>query len=162
MCDRGNHQTVRLCKPRPASKRQTIEVDYCLVPLVQKLNEYGVETTGCCCGHREATGWITFMRDGEQLEIKLPQLKGKIYLTESMRYVDGEWKAWCGIDVMANSKEEAQKIADAKGIELLGELTDSFDAGMPIGEIIKRMRRDGMPEEMTQDMIDAKRKHIDE
>ena len=51
MCEWGNTEQVRLCKPKDISKREEVPVDACLAPLVQMLNDYGIETIACCCGH---------------------------------------------------------------------------------------------------------------
>jgi len=37
-----------------------MEVDGCLAPLVQSLNDKGVRTIGSCCGHGEEPGFVTF------------------------------------------------------------------------------------------------------
>ena len=51
MCKWGTDQFVRLCKAKEISKKTKIKVDKCLAPLVQILNDYGIETITCCCGH---------------------------------------------------------------------------------------------------------------
>lgn len=38
-------------KQKSISRRKGIKVDACLAPLVQMLNDYGIETIACCCGH---------------------------------------------------------------------------------------------------------------
>ena len=42
---------VKLCKPRKHSKRRIVPVDNCIAPLIQALNDFGIETETCCCGH---------------------------------------------------------------------------------------------------------------
>jgi hypothetical protein len=44
-----------------------VPVDYCLAPLIQMLNDYGVKTLGCCCGHGKSRGMILI--DPEQYSI---------------------------------------------------------------------------------------------
>ncbi len=51
MCKYGTDKDVFLMKPKPFSGRRTIKVDACIAPLVQMLNDYGIETIACCCGH---------------------------------------------------------------------------------------------------------------
>lgn len=51
MCGWGTDTLVNLCKPTPVQGRTTIKVDSCLAPLVQMLNDYGIETIASCCGH---------------------------------------------------------------------------------------------------------------
>jgi hypothetical protein len=38
-------------------------VDACIAPLVQAMNDRGVHTLGCCCGHGEVVGSIVFQDD---------------------------------------------------------------------------------------------------
>jgi len=72
MCDWGTDVVVRLAHAMPVSGRTEIAVDACLAPLVQLLNDHGVHTVGCCCGHGRGEGLVLFEQDGEQLELKLP------------------------------------------------------------------------------------------
>lgn len=51
MCKWGTDKEVMLCKPLPISGRKMVKVDACIARLVQTLNDYGIETIGCCCGH---------------------------------------------------------------------------------------------------------------
>lgn len=69
MCKWGTDKIVRLCKPRPVSGRTEIMVDACLADLVQALNDAGIETQGCCCGHGKGDGDIQ-LADGRILVIK--------------------------------------------------------------------------------------------
>lgn len=39
----------------------TAKVDACIAPLVQMLNDYGIETLGCCCGHGKEDGERSIM-----------------------------------------------------------------------------------------------------
>lgn len=51
MCKWGTDKEVKLCEPKMISKRTKIKVDSCIAPLVQMLNNYGIKTESCCCGH---------------------------------------------------------------------------------------------------------------
>jgi len=51
MCKWGTDKDVFLMKVKPFSGRREIKVDACIAPLVQMLNDYGIETVACCCGH---------------------------------------------------------------------------------------------------------------
>jgi hypothetical protein len=51
MCDWGALQRITI--------RQSIVVDACLADLIVTLNEQGVRTTGCCCGHGKGPGSVT-------------------------------------------------------------------------------------------------------
>lgn len=50
ICKHGNTKTVKLNKPRP-SGRTKVPVDSCIADEIQFLNDCGVLTYGCCCGH---------------------------------------------------------------------------------------------------------------
>jgi len=65
VCHWGNDAIVRLAYRMPVSGRTEIAVDACLAPLVQMLNDYGVHTTGCCCGHGVADGSVSYEQDGQ-------------------------------------------------------------------------------------------------
>jgi len=47
MCEWGIDKEINLCGP----VERKIKVDACLAPLVQMLNDFGIETIACCCGH---------------------------------------------------------------------------------------------------------------
>jgi len=51
MCKWGKNKDVTLIKAKLFSGRKRIKVDACIAPLVQMLNDYGIETIACCCGH---------------------------------------------------------------------------------------------------------------
>lgn len=53
MCKWGTDKDVFLMKVKPFSGRREIKVDACIAPLVQMLNDYGIETIACCCGHEK-------------------------------------------------------------------------------------------------------------
>lgn len=50
MCEYGTDKEVILCKPRENGMK-TVKVDSCIAPLIQILNDYGIETVSSCCGH---------------------------------------------------------------------------------------------------------------
>lgn len=65
MCERGKTKRVTLCRPKLISGRfddddTELPVDECIAPLVQLLNDHGVRTFGCCCGHGKKLGFISF------------------------------------------------------------------------------------------------------
>ncbi len=51
MCKSGTNKDVSLLKDKLFSGRREIPVDSCIAPLVQVLNDFGIETVACCCGH---------------------------------------------------------------------------------------------------------------
>jgi hypothetical protein len=74
MCKHGDE--VLLSVPIPASLSHTGElrwetksVDRCIAPLVKALNDAGIYTANCCCGHGETDGNI-ILHDGRTLTIK--------------------------------------------------------------------------------------------
>jgi hypothetical protein len=69
MCKWGTDKTVKLCKPMLVSGRTEIAVDDCIADLVQALNDAGIETIGCCCGHGKVDGDIQ-LADGRILIIE--------------------------------------------------------------------------------------------
>lgn len=73
MCKHGNE--VVLLVPIPANLSHTGKfrwcrkgVDSCIAPIVQALNDAGIYTSGCCCGHGKEEGTI-FLHDGRILKI---------------------------------------------------------------------------------------------
>lgn len=51
VCKYGTNKDVFLLKEKLFSGRREIPVDACIAPLVQILNDFGIETITCCCGH---------------------------------------------------------------------------------------------------------------
>lgn len=43
-------------------------IDRCIAPIVKALNDAGIYTANCCCGHGKANG-IIFLHDGRTIEI---------------------------------------------------------------------------------------------
>lgn len=54
MCAWGTDAPVTLNRPREHSGRTIIAVDACIAAEVQALNDAGVWTLDCCCGHGKA------------------------------------------------------------------------------------------------------------
>lgn len=63
--------TPWLNRPRPVSGRVVVPVDSCIAPLVQLLQDHGVRTVGCCCGHGKAPGFVSF-EDGDGIIREIP------------------------------------------------------------------------------------------
>jgi hypothetical protein len=68
MCKWGTYKKVKLARPKPISGRTEIFVDECISPLVQALNDAGIETEASCCGHNKGVGNIA-LSDGRELFI---------------------------------------------------------------------------------------------
>lgn len=47
-------------------------VDSCIAPIVNALNNAGIYTSSCCCGHGKSDGIIS-LQDGRELIIRLQQ-----------------------------------------------------------------------------------------
>lgn len=74
MCAWGD--SVDLLVPIPAHLSHTGKfrwdmkgVDRCLAPIVQALNNAGIYTANCCCGHGRGDGVIV-LHDGRELVIR--------------------------------------------------------------------------------------------
>lgn len=87
MCKWGTNKDVTLIKAKPFSGRKRIKVDACIAPLIQMLNDYGIETIACCCGHgktakssiRISSNNILLTQLGEDFSVhlQLPYKEGK-------------------------------------------------------------------------------------
>lgn len=66
MCVQGI-EAVQVMLARPKSDGRThADVDPCIAPLVQALNNAGIQTIACCCGHGKRPGNIV-LEDGREL-----------------------------------------------------------------------------------------------
>ena len=65
MCKWGTHTILQL--PRKG-EIVPVQIDSCIVPFVQALNDAGFETIASCCGHGRVPGRISF-RDGREFII---------------------------------------------------------------------------------------------
>lgn len=66
--------------------RQDVEVDGCLVGEINRLNNEGVKTIGCCCGHGRRQGYIQVAPDSVA-----EMLKREYQQIEVDNYGNGEW-----------------------------------------------------------------------
>lgn len=58
MCDRGDTVEVRVHHVGEI-RLGIVDVDRCMAPIIKALNEGGIATEGCCCGHGKTTGHIS-------------------------------------------------------------------------------------------------------
>jgi hypothetical protein len=63
MCNRGTMTLIAL------KTGELVEVDSCLAPLVAALNDGGIPTRGCCCGHGVHNGHVELV-DGRLLIVR--------------------------------------------------------------------------------------------
>jgi len=82
MCGWGDEITLRVPIPSELSatgKFRWVDkpVDRCIAPIVQALNDAGIYTSGCCCGHGKNNGSI-ILQDGRVLIIERRGMMGKL------------------------------------------------------------------------------------
>ncbi|RFM30042.1 hypothetical protein DXN05_03460 [Deminuibacter soli] len=84
-----NAQQVTLQLPEHSAERvrrlkdglpPTVSIDPCIVECIKELWENGIETTGCCCGHRRQRAWVNVASSSYEkmyelgYELKMPEL----------------------------------------------------------------------------------------
>ena len=62
MCKQDNEKEIKLTDGRIKS------CDECIQPIVQLFNDYGLQTTASCCGHKKQNGSIV-LKDGREILI---------------------------------------------------------------------------------------------
>lgn len=73
MCEHGTEVLMEVMVPAHMShtgetRRAVKGIDACIAPIVQALNDAGILTAGCCCGHGREPGNI-ILADGRELVI---------------------------------------------------------------------------------------------
>jgi len=81
MCKQGLTKTVCV-------HREIVAVDECLVDTIVSLNEAGLPTIGCCCGHGKENGYI-WLKDGRVFIVLTPQ-EGDAGKSEVAAHVSAE------------------------------------------------------------------------
>lgn len=92
MCNWGTDTEVLLITPahlshNGVSYQSYRSIDSCIVPLILALNDAGIHTSGCCCGHGKSDGSV-ILHDGTEINIdiytgKIKQMETKSFtLTE--------------------------------------------------------------------------------
>jgi hypothetical protein len=71
MCEWGTWTVLRLTIPADLShtgqdREKDCDIDSCIARIVRALNDGGVPTVACCCGHGKQPGRIT-LGDGREL-----------------------------------------------------------------------------------------------
>ena len=77
MCKWGTRSKVsviRRANPSIKDGWHEIYVDSCLKSLIQEMNNHGIVTTNCCCGHGKGKGSVLIERGYEVIELKLSKL----------------------------------------------------------------------------------------
>ena len=84
MCKWGANVDMEVIIPAGCSctgkaHKKIVGIDACIAPIIAALNNAGIVTTGCCCGHGKNAGYIS-LADGRMLEITtLPEGSGCCY-----------------------------------------------------------------------------------
>ena len=112
MCKRGKDKPVKLCRPTAYSVKNEVKVDACLQKLVQVLNDYGIETIACCCGHGKThTSGIRIhprhiellpLGDSLTVHLKFPYPDRKETPSENQEYIPPDFR-W----IYKDKKEES-------------------------------------------------------
>lgn len=92
MCDGGYDDTrinIRDWR-RPGGPWRTVPVDRCLARSVSGLNAAGIQTMGCCCGHRIAAGSIRVF-DGQHLTVDSYGVIWRERPRAELREIEGRW-----------------------------------------------------------------------
>lgn len=100
MCAHGDEVALNVLMPAHLSytgeARWTRKgIDRCIAPIVQALNDAGVYTANCCCGHGEAEGTI-LLHDGRELRV-LPAPPAQGWRCPSCRSVWGPQVDGCKV-----------------------------------------------------------------
>lgn len=71
MCEKGD--TVTMVLPSrpfsdPFGRHLEYSIDRCIAPLVAALNQGGIATSSCCCGHGDGPGYV-FLGNGRALVV---------------------------------------------------------------------------------------------
>lgn len=73
MCEWGDVVILKLKIPSHLSytgkeRMKDCEIDRCIAPIVKSLNDVGMTTIACCCGHKRGLGNIV-LADGREILI---------------------------------------------------------------------------------------------
>ena len=64
MCEYGSDSPVRL-NDRSFAGGKTVRVDSCIAPVIQAIQDAGLRTSSCCCGHGRGASLIVWEEDAE-------------------------------------------------------------------------------------------------
>ena len=85
MCETGKTTTILI-------NGESIEIDSCIADIVIALNQGGIVTIECCCGHNEYQGTI-FLQDGRELEIINTLVSEDDSIEDMKEYIEEQgWK----------------------------------------------------------------------
>ena len=89
MCKKGDTTLLEITTLagdyRGKEKKGKKQIDKCLAPLVKMLNEYGIKTCDCCCGHGKLkNSWI--MIDPRNIHFEKVEHNGSITISLKFPY----------------------------------------------------------------------------
>lgn len=73
MCKWGNLKPCRVIRrnnPSVADGQHWILVDACIANYVQRINDQGIITVGCCCGHGKSQGSVLIATESVPLLVQ--------------------------------------------------------------------------------------------
>lgn len=96
MCDSNTCKQVEVINPKQSKK--IVMVDACIADEIQELNDKGVLTLGCCCGHGKA-GQIQIYQNesGSWKEIISPPIA---LIDEQSIYLAKNWNIFHSLFIM--------------------------------------------------------------
>lgn len=75
MCEWGTTEVMEVTIPAHLSytgeaRQKLVDIDLCIAPIIKALNDGGIATVACCCGHGKRPGNI-MLADGREFIIAL-------------------------------------------------------------------------------------------
>ena len=143
MCEWGNE--IILMVPIPPSLSHTGKfrwglkgVDACIAPIVQALNDAGIYTANCCCGHGATDGEI-ILHNGTILRVK-----GKTMLSKFER-VEVHWQDTASFEGWKNREQLDEIIAlECVLMKSIGWLVSDTDTHIVIAQTVGKKHCDGI------------------
>jgi len=65
MCKYGSDSPVKLNDRSFWGGKKTVRVDSCIAPVIQAIQDAGLRTSSCCCGHGRGASLIVWEDDAE-------------------------------------------------------------------------------------------------
>jgi len=86
MCEQGTEKEITLTDGRKKS------CDECIQPLVQCLNDYGLQTIASCCGHSKRPTLIS-LKDGREI-LMLRNFEEARMVDKLFQPLHSDWRWW--------------------------------------------------------------------
>jgi len=113
MCEWGNYKTVYVIRrnhPDLPDGWYPVAVDACIADYVQEMNDKGIITVGCCCGHGKNIAHIEIAFNAEN-EILLSKYRYD-YFPAEMFYTDRSEILLCHIVGKYTAEQKAKLIQE--------------------------------------------------